>query len=117
MPWQEIRVEEQRFLMVQDHQTGMSIAELADVYGIARKTVYKWLERYDEYGPKGLTELSRRPHHSPNQVSTEVESAIVAARYRWRWGPGKLRVKLFGASACQPISSQLLTVAALIWGD
>jgi putative transposase len=94
MPWQEIRVEEQRLLMVQDHQEGMSISELAEIYGISRKTVYKWLARQHEQGLAGLTERSRRPHHSPNQVSTEVEAAIVAARYRWRWGPGKLRVKL-----------------------
>jgi putative transposase len=94
MPWQEIRVEEQRLLMVQEHQEGMSISELAEIHGISRKTIYKWLERYDEQGLKGLTELSRRPHHSPRQVSTEMEAAIVAARHRWRWGPGKLRVKL-----------------------
>jgi putative transposase len=94
MPWQEIRVEEQRSLMVQDHEEGMSISELAEIYGISRKTVYKWLERHDEQGLAGLNDVSRRPHHSPNQVSPEVEAAIVAARHRWRWGPGKLRIKL-----------------------
>jgi transposase len=38
MPWQEIRVEEQRLLMVQDHQEGMSISELAEIYSISRKS-------------------------------------------------------------------------------
>ena len=94
MPWQEIRVEEQRLSMVQDHEEGMSISELAEIYGVSRKTVYKWLERHEEQGLAGLRELSRRPHHSPNQVTAEVEAAIVAARQRWPWGPGKLRVKL-----------------------
>jgi putative transposase len=42
----------------------------------------------------GLNGVSRRPHHSPNQVTAEMEAAIVAARHRWRWGPGRLRVKL-----------------------
>uniref|UniRef100_Q01SC5 Resolvase helix-turn-helix domain protein n=1 Tax=Solibacter usitatus (strain Ellin6076) TaxID=234267 RepID=Q01SC5_SOLUE len=50
MPWQEIRVEEQRLLMIRDHEEGMSISELAEVYGVSRKTVYKWLERHDEQG-------------------------------------------------------------------
>ncbi len=94
MPWQEIRVEEQRALMVQDHKEGMSISELAEIYGVSRKTVYKWLGRHDEQGLTGLNDVSRRPHHSPNQVTAEMEAAIVAARHRWRWGPGKLRVKL-----------------------
>jgi putative transposase len=94
MPWQEIRVEEQRVLMVQDHEAGMSISELAEIYGVSRKTVYKWLGRHDEGGLAGLNDISRRPHHSPNQLTTEMEAAIVAARRRWHWGPGKLRVKL-----------------------
>ncbi len=45
-------------------------------------------------GLAGLADLSRRPHHSPNQVSAEVEAAIIAARQRWKWGPRKLRIKL-----------------------
>jgi len=94
MPWKEIRVQEQRLLVVQEHLEGASISELAEVYEVSRKTIYKWLERYDQQGPGGLGDLSRRPLHSPNQVSEEVERAIVAARQRWKWGPGKLRVKL-----------------------
>src|SRR5437762_13260892 len=94
MPWQEIRVEEQRLSMVQDHEEGISISELAEIYGVSRKTVYKWLGRHEEHGLEGLNDVSRRPHHSPHQVTAEMEAAIVAARHRWRWGPGKLRVKL-----------------------
>lgn len=94
MPWKEIRVEEQRRLVVQDHEEGVSISELAEIYGVSRKTIYKWLERYDEQGMAGLSDLSRRPLHSPSQVSAGVEAAIVEARQRWKWGPGKLRVKL-----------------------
>jgi transposase InsO family protein len=94
MPWQEIRVEEQRVSVVEGHREGMSISELAEIHDVSRKTIYKWLERYEERGLKGLSDESRRPLHSPKQVSTEVEAAIVAARQRWKWGPGKLRVKL-----------------------
>jgi putative transposase len=67
---------------------------LAEVYGISRKTVYKWLERFEQTGVVGLADLSRRPHESPTQISMEVEAAIVEARHRWKWGPRKLRVKL-----------------------
>src|ERR1039458_9227194 len=101
MPWKEIRVEEQRLLVVQDREEGMSISELAEIHGVSRKTIYKWLDRYQEQGVQGLRNPSRRRHHSPNQVSAEVEAAIVEARQRWRWGPGKLRVKLCGQDSSQ----------------
>jgi transposase InsO family protein len=94
VPWKEIRVENQRLLIIQSLQDGMSATELAEIHGISRKTLYKWLNRFDEQGPAGLVDLSRRPHHSPTQLSPEVEAAIVAARARWKWGPRKLRVKL-----------------------
>ena len=113
MPLKEIGVEEQRLLMVQEHEAGMSISEAAEIYGVSRRTAYKWLARYAEQGVEGLSNLSRRPQHSPNQVSAEVESAIVAARLRWKWGPGKLRVKL-----CQQAPTRLWpavsTIAAIL---
>src|SRR3954451_9222517 len=94
MPWKDNRVEHQRLLMTQDYDEGASISELAEVYGISRKTVYKWLERHEQQGIEGLTDVSRRPHQSPHQVSVEMEAAIVAARHRWKWGARKLRIKL-----------------------
>ena len=87
-------MEEQRLSVVHDHQEGMSISELAEMNDVSRTTIYKWLERYQLQGLEGLKDLSRRPIHSPHQVSATVEDAIVAARLRWKWGPGKLRVKL-----------------------
>ena len=87
-------MEQQRLLLVQDYEEGASITELAAIYGISRKTIYKWLERHERQGVIGLADLSRRPHESPNRVSAEVEKAIVDARHRWKWGPRKLRVKL-----------------------
>ena len=68
-------MEEQRQLVVQDRREGMSIMELATINGVSRKTIYKWLERYEKEGVKGLSDLSRRPQHSPSQVSAEVEAA------------------------------------------
>jgi len=113
MPWQEIRVEEQRLIVVQDHLEGASISELAEINGVSRKTIYKWLERYDAQGWEGLSNLSRRPHHSPNQVSAEMETAIVEARQRWRWGPGKLRVKLCEQDCTQQWPA-VSTIAAVL---
>jgi transposase InsO family protein len=83
-----------RVQLIQDHQEGYSIAALAERYSLARKTIYKWLERHAAEGVAGLADRSRLPHHSPTQLSDEVIAHIVAARQKWSWGPRKLRVKL-----------------------
>ena len=71
---------DQRLMAVLERGEGESISELARSHGVSRKTIYKWLERYEEGGPEALADLSRRPHHSPGRVSAEVVAAIVAAR-------------------------------------
>lgn len=106
-------MEQQRVLLVNEHDEGLSVTELAAIYGVSRKTVYKWLARYEESGVAGLADLSRRPHSSPYEVSEATEDAIVAARSKWKWGPKKLLVKL-----CQSDSSRewpsVSTIAAVL---
>lgn len=85
---------DQRNRLIQEYEAGESISALAEMYGISRKTVYKWIDRHEKEGIEGLADRSRRPHVSPSRVSSEVEEAIVAARLRWKWGPRKLLVKL-----------------------
>jgi transposase InsO family protein len=99
MPWKESNTMDQRVQLIQDHQNGHSISELADFYEVSRKTVYKWLERHEAEGVAGLADRSRTPLHCPNKVSEEITAQIIAARQRWKWGPRKLRVKL---AAAQP---------------
>ncbi len=90
---------DQRVQLIRDYEGGESISALAEVYGIARKTVYKWLQRHASEGVVGLADRSRAPLHNPNKLSEEMIAAIIAARQRWKWGPRKLRVKL---SAAEP---------------
>jgi transposase InsO family protein len=86
-----------RVQLIQDYDEGESIAALAEVYDISRKTIYKWLERHDKEGVAGLADRSRAPHESPHKVSEETMAQIIAARQRWKWGPQKLRIKLAAA--------------------
>jgi len=83
---------DQRTQFIADHlRDTLSITELCELYGISRKTGYKWIDRYLRQGPAGLEELSRRPRRSPNQTGDEIVSAILAARRRHpRWGGRKL---------------------------
>ena len=86
-----------RVRLIQGYDEGESIAALAELYGVARKTVYKWLARHQAEGVAGLADRSRVPLHSPGKMSDEMVAHIVAARHRWKWGPRKLRVKLAAA--------------------
>jgi putative transposase len=88
-----------RIQLIQDYREGHSISALGEIYQVARKTVYKWLERHRSEGMAGLADRSRAPHAWPGKLSEEVIAHIVAARQRWHWGPRKLRVTL---AAAQP---------------
>jgi putative transposase len=61
MPWKESKPMDQRVRLIEDYQDGESITALAETYGIARKTVYKWLERHAGGGVAALADRSRAP--------------------------------------------------------
>src|SRR3990170_250191 len=92
MPWRDTLPMDQGMQFIADHLRGsLSITELCALYGVARKTGYKWIDRYLRDGPAGLEERSRRPRRAPNQTSDEVVNAILDARRRHpTWGGKKL---------------------------
>jgi len=49
---------EEKMLWVTAYQTGKSITQIASDVGVARKTIYKWLGRYNELGINGLMPVS-----------------------------------------------------------
>jgi transposase-like protein len=58
MPWKESRIVNERVKFIADVLKGeQTITELCQRYGIARKTGYKWMERFQEAGPAGLEDL------------------------------------------------------------
>jgi transposase InsO family protein len=87
---------DQRTQFIADHlRDTLSITELCELYGISRKTGYKWIDRYLRHGPAGLEEHSRRPRRSPNQTAEEIVSALLTLRRRHpRWGGRKLLARL-----------------------
>jgi len=93
MPWKEDGPMQQRVELIRQWQEGESIAALAELYGVARKTIYKWIDRHTQHGVAGLQDRSRAPHNSPHQLSQETIARILEARQKWGWGPRKLLVK------------------------
>ncbi len=81
MSWKETCTMDQRVQMIADWVSQEhSITELAELYGVSRKTVYKWVGRYKVGGAAGLEELSRSPLSHPNALSERVVEIIVAAK-------------------------------------
>ena len=74
-----------------------TITQLSEMYEASRKTIYKWLERYQVEGSSGLSERSKAPKSHPNATPLDVAMEIVAAKLRYqRWGPKKVVAWLEG---------------------
>ena len=96
MPWKESGVVEERMRFVMDYERGLwTMAELCRGYGIARKTGYKILSRWEQERLRGLTDRSCAPLRHPNQTPRAMEECIVELRRKFMtWGPRKLRERL-----------------------
>lgn len=96
MPWKEIRIMDQRLQFLSSYQKEeMSVADLCREYGISRPTGYRWINRYEEIGPEGLVDRSRRPHTCSHATLEPIENAILVLRARHpSWGARKLKARL-----------------------
>jgi len=92
MPWKETCPMDERLRFIAAVKSGTgSISSLCRMFGISRKTAYKWLDRYARRGPEGLVELSRARHFHPNATSPEaLDLLLELRRARPTWGPRKL---------------------------
>ena len=92
MPWSQTSPRDQKAQFIAAYlRDRLSVTELCALYGISRKTGYKWIDRYLIHGPQGLEERTRRPSTSPRHTPDHGVAAIVDARRRPpSWGAQKL---------------------------
>lgn len=94
---------------IQEYQAGETVSEIARRHQVSRKALYKWLERYQEYGQEGLTDVSRAPQRHPQAVDQVWRERIGGARQMHpRWGAPKLAWWLeqqYGKEAVPSIST------------
>lgn len=92
MPWNQVTPMDEKTQFIADVlRREHSISELCERYGISRKTGYKVIQRYQQEGPEGLRERSRRPHHCPHETPRAVAEALIQLRQRHpKWGAKKL---------------------------
>jgi transposase InsO family protein len=73
-----------RLRLVRAVQDGQSVALTADGFRVDRKTVRKWLKRFQREGEAGLADRSCRPKRSPRRIARGTAQRIVQLRRR-RW--------------------------------
>jgi transposase InsO family protein len=96
MAWKEVSVMSQRrdFVVLASADTA-NIRELCRRFHISPTTAYKWLDRYRHNGEQGLTDRSRRPHHSPQKTKADKEQLIITLRQKHpAWSARKLHKRL-----------------------
>jgi transposase InsO family protein len=96
MPWEESTMLDLRIRFVQAIQEKReSMSELCREFGIARKTGYKWLNRYRvDSSCTALNDHSRCPHNSPFRTEADIEQRVIELRRSRGWGARKLLVEL-----------------------
>jgi len=70
----------------------VGISEAARQFNTSRPTVRKWKQRYEKFGTKGLSNLSKAPHNIPHKTPKHIEDLVIKHRIRLpSWGPARLK--------------------------
>jgi putative transposase len=96
MPWKETDIMELRIRFIQDWLTRThSVVDLCALYGISRKSAYKWIDRYMTDGPDWARERSHQAYVVHNKTPPQVEQALLQMRaLHGSWGARKLLHKV-----------------------
>lgn len=93
MPWKEVNhmTERSRLVLLAEDGT-YTLTELAEQFGISRKTAYKWVSRYQAGGLSALEDRSRAPKRIANRTEETIERLIVKERQLHpTWGGKKIQ--------------------------
>jgi transposase len=72
---------------------GRAVMEVASQRGVSRRTVHRWLARYEAAGLEGLPDRSHRPARCPHQMPAEMEVRVLELRRAHRYWVGNEVVK------------------------
>jgi DNA-binding GntR family transcriptional regulator/transposase len=86
---------EERLRWIEAYEATGSAGRVCARFGISRPTLRKWWRRYQEAGPEGLADASRRPASSPKQkVFAREETLILDLRKSENLGVHRLKSEL-----------------------
>src|SRR5437588_6412053 len=106
---------EQRYqavMAVQD--SGLTVTETAEKFGVSRQTVHEWLRRYEAGGIEALADRSHRPASCPHQMPADVEVLVCELRRKKPfWGPVSIAHQL-RLRGLEPVPSAMAIWRALV---
>jgi transposase InsO family protein len=104
VPWNERNALDERKSFIEKwHKRRDSFAELCRQFGVARKTGYKWVERFKQGGWPELEDGNRAPRNSPQALAEAQAEEIIESRQQHpNWGARKIREYLKRDKPGQP---------------
>jgi transposase InsO family protein len=92
----EMSVTEQRYKAVQGVLAeGRTVSEVAGDWNVSRRTMHRWLSRYEAGGYEGLGDHTHRPAHCPHQMPAGVEVMVLEMRRSHPyWGARRIAYEL-----------------------
>jgi transposase InsO family protein len=104
-----------RKLIVRARRNGKKVKEIAEIFGVSRKTVWKWYKRSYHPGRACFKDRSRRPHTIRRKVDHDIENAIIVLRDSFNWGTHRIAINL--ASPPGYIRHLLETITGKKWNS
>ena len=97
---------QQRLTIIRWHErNGGNVAATARQFGIARSTLYHWLDRYDPEHPRRSLKRQKRTPSAPRPGPRETKflhAALELHRTHPRWGRRRLRARLLAVHSDAP---------------
>src|SRR5438874_2702984 len=111
----EMSVAEQRYKAVLAViADGRTVSEVAADWGVSRRTVHRWLARYESQGLEGLGDRSHRPAFCPHQIPATIEAMVLEMRRGHPyWGARRIAFEL-GRKHVEPTPSESAVYRCLV---
>lgn len=81
------KIKDKKFLrlqMIEHYKKTHNISLTVKLFSASRKTVYKWLKRYEKFGFVGLDDYSKRPKNSPNATPLELKQKVIETKKKYK---------------------------------
>src|SRR5690242_10711047 len=111
----EMSVTEQRYKAVQGVLAdGRTVGEVAGQWEVSRRTLHRWLSRYEGGGLEALGDGSHRPAHCPHQMPAAIEVVVLEMRRAHPyWGARRIAFELT-RKGVQPAPSESAVYRCLV---
>jgi len=108
-------VTEQRYKAVEGVLAdGRTVSEVASEWGVCRRTMHRWLARYEAEGLEGLGDRSHRPANCPHQMPAAIEVMVLEMRRaHGYWGARRIAFEL-SRKGMQPAPSESAVYRCLV---